>query len=162
MAAKNRESEMREMNPAHSYQETPWVHASSLLTPPPRAGMEQRWIRFMYGNDEDNTNVSRKMAQGWRKRTDNDIPEEMLPMKLEQGKWAGCLVVQGMVLCERPVSIGHRREKHFADETKRRTDALEADIASTNRSTANTPFGPIERAVERKLMREVKVQQDDI
>jgi hypothetical protein len=160
--AKSRESEMREMNPAHDYQETHWVHSSSLLTPPARAGMEQRWVRYMYGNDEDNTNYSRKLAQGWKTRKDSDIPDEMLPMKMEQGRMAGCLVVQGMVLCERPLSIGHRREKHFTDETRRRTDALESDIASANRATANTPFGPIERAVERKLMREVKVQQDDI
>lgn len=160
MAEKSRESQLREVNPVHEYASTPWIRGASLVMPPARSGMDQRWIRFMVGDKEDNTNISRKFREGWTPRKDKDIPADLLPMKMQQGRWAGCIVVEGMLLCERPQSMSARRDQHFETETRRRTEALDADLEQVNRDNKSTAFGPVRKAVDRRLVREVKVQAD--
>lgn len=156
----SRESEMSEMNAVRQEEETPWKRGQSLDMPPAKAGMEQRWIRFAVGGKEDPANISRKLKEGWKPVKADNIPEEFVAMKMEQGKWAGCMVVEGMLLCERPASIGKKRDKFFRDETERRTTAIRHDLEKINNANQNPAFGPIQMAQKSVPVREVRAQED--
>lgn len=67
-----------------------------LITPTPRPGYEQRWIRHVVGNDRDSINVARAERRGWTSARD------------AKGK---IIRVMDTVLYERPKDLG---DKHRA------------------------------------------------
>lgn len=157
----SREAQSRVNEVVHEEEDEPWVRGASLAMPPARPGMDQRWIVFAINGQDTPTNYMRKLREGWKPRASDSIPQDFPVPTVEHGKWAGCIVVEGSVLCERPLSISARRDRHFASETARRTEAIDQQLDSFNRENRNPAFGPIRKAVgERRIMREVNIQED--
>lgn len=133
----------------------PWEHAASLTAPPPRTGFAQRWIRVgSYGND-DPTNTARKFREGWRPRPVESIPGGHLLPSIQHGSWAGCVGIEGMVLCERPIAL------HQAQVTavKERTDLITSGLQSELQQHSTAAM-PIEQERVSRVMREVKPMAD--
>ena len=90
------------------------------------------------------------------------MPADFPVPRVDHGKWSGCIGVEGSVLCERPLSISARRDRHFANETARRTEAIDQQLESFHRENRNPAFGPIRKAIgERQVLREVNIMSDD-
>ena len=163
-AHEKREAEARVYEDVHDEEDAPWIRGASLAAPPPRKGMDQRWIRFAIRGNSDATNWSRKMREGWKPRAADTVPASFAMPTIDHGQFKGLIGVEGSVLCERPMSMSKRREKHFADVTQKRTDAINSDLQKLNEQNANPAFGPVRMASRQVPMREVAREvaaQDD-
>lgn len=160
-AHETRNTETRAVQSVHEDEDAPWVRGASLEMPPAKPGMVQRWIAFAINGHPTPSNLMRKRREGWVPVKAEDVPADFPVPTEDHGKFAGCIVVEGSILCERPAAISRRRAKHVAKETKRRTDAINHDLERVNNQNRNPAFGPIQMASESKLVREVTVQSDE-
>lgn len=101
-----------------------WAPANSLEAPPPRAGMEQRWIRFQNGDKPDPRNWSRKVREGWKPRPVSTVPEGFAPPTMRHGTAGEVIGVEDLILCERSERIGASRKRHFENKTIRQAAAV--------------------------------------
>lgn len=139
----------------HKVEATPWVRAASLAAPPPRPGFDQRWVRVANKEEADPTNSARKFREGWRPRLANTVPPKYQPPTISHGRFAGCIGVEGMLLCERPKQLTEKRNAHFRQRTEDITKGVEAELQSQSTSAM-----PITQERTSKLVREVKIQSD--
>lgn len=161
MAKPSRETEMRATEEVHDLHDRPWVRGASLQMPTAKAGHDQRWIVFLWPDGKDyTTNLSRKFREGWVPRDMASVSEDWQAMQGTHGKVTG-IIVEGSILCERPLSISARRTAAMQLETRRRTDALAHDLDGVNRDNKSAAFGPIQKATSSVPMREVKVADDE-
>lgn len=160
-SSNTRAADMRAAAPVRFNASQPWVRGASLAMPPAREGMVQRWIRFQYADGKpDTTNYSRKMREGWSPVDPNQVSKDWFAISSSAGKLSG-LIVDGSILCERPIEISESRQEYMDGVTQMRTEALDHDLESTNRSTAGqSAFGPVKKESSRKMMREVNVKPD--
>jgi len=78
-----------------------WWPASALPVPNPIPGWEFRWIRTSSLGQSDNTNVSRKMREGWIPVKAEDHPE-LKVMSDVGSRFKGNVEVGGLLLCKIP------------------------------------------------------------
>ncbi len=108
-----------------------WNPADTLYAPPPRPGMEQRWIRIRLGEKDDPRNFQKKFREGWKPVKLSDVPEDIQPPTSQFGRFGEVVAVSDLVLCERPVEIGIARKRYFAKRLQRQL--LSADRRHVNR-----------------------------
>lgn len=144
----------------HPKKEQSWVRGSSLEMPPAKPAYDQRWIRFMQGNDYDMPNLSRKLREGWKPVGMDSVSEDWKNMHTTQGRVTG-IIVEGMLLCERHKSQTHKRTRFVREMTARRTDALKHDLDTTNSSVPGSGFHQIQKVQQSTPMKEVQIQEDD-
>ena len=75
---------------------------------------------------------------------------------MAHGKWAGAIMVEGMLLCEMPLGMIEKRRKFFATETARVTDAIEGELQANSR-----PVMEITQQRSSRVVREVKPMADE-
>jgi hypothetical protein len=153
------ESEALANNPVHDEEETTWIRGRSLDAPPPRPGMAQRWICVSSNGKDDVSNAQTKFREGWVPRDANTVSGFYFK-KVSAGEFAGKILVNGMLLCERKKAISERRDRHFNGITQARTEAVNAELEKFNRQNASKAFGPIQSKVVSKRVREVLAQDD--
>ena len=159
-ARESRETELREAEVVHETEIDDWKRGSSLEMPPARPGMDQRWIRVAMNGRDDATNWARKQREGWKAREAATVAKSFPVPRIDQGKFSGFIGIEGMILCERPLRISEQRNKHFRNQTERKTAAINADLERVNQANANPAFGPIRMATRTTPAREVNVQTD--
>lgn len=145
--------ETYELEDADKEDDRPWVRPTSLEAPPPRPGFVQRWVRVAFRDEDDATNASRKFREGWKPRPADTVPPSHQVPTISHGKWAGAVGIEGMVLCEMPKPMAEKRRKHFADETARRTNAIEDELQAQSR-----PGMEITQHRRSSVVREVKLE----
>lgn len=154
--------EMRDdrTEPVHETEDEPWVNPASLPYIKPRPGMVQRYIRVAIRGETDATNTARKFREGWVPRRADSVPGRVPVPKVEGGKYAGCIGVEGMILCEMPIARNDARNAYFAKRNKMQSDAVDKRLAeeSAHKSTA---FGPVQQQKESKFVREVAIAADE-
>jgi hypothetical protein len=139
----------------HSEEAKPWVRPSSLEAPDPRPGFAQRWIRVGSMGKDDPTNTARKFREGWRPRPASTLPVNYHAPTISNGKWAGTIGVEGMVLCEMPLKMRDKRNAHYSSKTKHVTAAIETELQNQSR-----PGMPITQERTSKVVRNVKIAED--
>jgi hypothetical protein len=107
-----------------------WQPADTLQAPPPRPGMEQRWIRIRLGEKDDPRNFQKKFREGWKPVKLSDVPEDFEPPTMAFGRWGDVIAVSDLILCERPLEIGLARKRYFAQR-------LQRQLASADRRHVN-------------------------
>ena len=160
-AHQGRETEARVASPVHEEEETPWIRGASLEMPPARPGMDQRWIRTELAGKPDATNFAPKQREGWKLRKADTVSDDFPVPKIDHGKFAGYIGIEGNVLCERPMALSRRRTKHFEQQTARRTEAINAGLDRVNSQNRSPAFGPISIATRTTPAREVPVMSDE-
>lgn len=139
----------------HAIEDAPWVPPTSLEAPPPRAGFVQRWIRVgMFGVD-DPTNTARKTREGWRPRSADSVPKGFHLPTISHGQWAGCIGVEGSLLCEMPVQLADKKKAALKDKTDGITEALPTELQKHSHSSM-----PITQERSSRVVREVKAADD--
>ena len=138
----------------HAEEAKPWVRPTSLEAPPARPGFTQRWIRVGIAGKDDPTNTARKFREGWKPRPAESVPASYHSPTIGHGKWAGCIGVEGMLLCEMPNSIKDKRTKHYRDRTDMITTSIDKELQKHSR-----PDMPItqERSTQTRM---IKLQDD--
>lgn len=91
---------------------------SALDAPPARPGMRQRWVRTMMLGQPDPTNVHKRFREGWVPRPADTIPEGFDVPTVNHGKHGNVIGIEGLILCEMPLSRVAARNKYYADKAK--------------------------------------------
>ena len=112
----------------HAESEKPWVRPSSLAAPPARPGFVQRWIRVGVKGEDDPTNEAHKLREGWKPRPAESVPASFTVPTIGHGRWAGCIGVGEMVLCERPEAMQQKRNEYYRSRTDRVTQGIESEL----------------------------------
>lgn len=139
----------------HVGEATPWVRGSSLEAPEPRKGFRQRWVRVGSLGQDDPTNTARKFREGWKPRPVESLPKGYHAPTISHGKWAGCIGVEGMILCEMPEKMALQRQKHFQDKTDAVTNAIDSELQRQSH-----PNMQITQERSSKVVRNVKIAED--
>ena len=156
-----RAQEQREARPVHETEHTPWVQGGSLEAPKARPGYTQRWIRVATKGKDDAINISKKFREGWKPRSADTVPEHYRTAKIEQGRYAGFIGVEGMILCELPIARAKARKAYIRDQTDKKTKAIDAELERANKANRGPGFGEIQKSARSIPVREVRVQQEE-
>lgn len=136
-----------------------YIRPTSTEAPPARAGMKQRWIRVGLAPNIDEKNLTRKLREGWRARHSDTVPKNFQVPRVTQGRFAGTIMVEGLLLCEMPLALAKKREAYYKALTKIKTDAVNDSLLRVNEG-ARGGFGPIRKGERSKLVREVPAAKE--
>ena len=156
-----RAQESREANPARTQEDTPWVQGGSLEAPKARPGYTQRWLRVAVKGKDDAINISKKFREGWKPRPADTVPLHYQTAKIEHGRFAGFIGVEGMILCEMPIARAKARKAYIRDQTDKKTKAIDAELERANKANRGPGFGEIQKSARTIPVREVRVQQEE-
>lgn len=138
----------------HAEEDKPWVRPTSLEAPPARPGLTQRWIRVGTMGQDDPTNTARKFREGWKPRPASSIPPGWHVPSIQHGRWAGCIGVEGMLLCEMPDKMVKKRNDHYRAKTDQTTNSIADELQKHSRAD-------MQISQERKSTTQmIKVQND--
>lgn len=157
----SRDQEQQEAAVVREELERPWLRQATLEAPPPRPGFVQKWIRASLFGKADPANVRNKERIGWVPRSPTTIPKSHSMPRVSDGPQAGFIMVEGMILCERPLAMKKAHDKAIRDEIDRRTLAIDADIARANKENRSVAFGQIKKSDRTIPVREVRAQEDE-
>lgn len=135
-------------------EDQPYIRPTSLEAPKPRPGYKQRWIRVGMASNEDTKNLTRKLREGWRARQSASVPKGVHVPRISSGKFAGTIMVEGMLLCEMPMKLAQKRAAAIAKETNAKTQAVNEGLMRVNQGSGGG-FGPIKKGEKSEIVREV-------
>lgn len=138
-------------------EDQPYVRSASLTAPKPMPGMRQRFVRVGMGQMIDDKNLAKKLRDGWRARPSDSIPKTFHVPRVKHGKFAGCVMVEGMLLMHMPEKLAKRRDAAIRADTDVRTKAVNEQLLRVNQ-TAGGGFGPVKKGESSKQVREVAAQ----
>jgi hypothetical protein len=118
----SRESETR----VKTERRKPWAPPSQLDAPPAPAGFKHRWIRAETVGQMDQKNVSARLREGWEFVRADEYPDVQWPA-IDSGRYNGVIAVGGLMLARIPEETVKEREKHFAQVTQDKDDAIAND-----------------------------------
>lgn len=140
----------------HIAEGTPWVRPTSLEAPPARPGFSQRWIRVGTLGQDDPTNAARKFREGWKPRLAETVPSTYHSPSISHGKWAGCVGVEGMLLCEMPTKLRDKRNKHYQAKTDLVSDTIQEELQNQSHRDM-----PITQERKTRVMRNARIKDDE-
>ena len=129
MAKRNvRANEVRKnIREEESRQETAWKPPSLLDAPDPRQGMVQRWIATSIQGKDTPDNVYKRMRAGWEPRPSDTVKDKRFPT-INHGQWAGCIGVEGMLLCEMPVEKHRAMKNYYSGKNAEQNESVSHDL----------------------------------
>ena len=104
-----------------------WTPPSSLDAPQPPPGYKYRWIRESILGQDDKTNMSKRIREGFEPVRAETHPEFQGPT-IEDGKHAGVIGVGGLVLARIPKETVSQRSAYFRGQTQDQMDAVDNDL----------------------------------
>ena len=104
-----------------------WAPAAILPDPKPQPGWVFRWIRTSILGQNDLTNASGKMREGWEPVKSEDHPELML-----EANKAGNVEIGGLLLCKAPKELMEQRDAYYARQTKAQMDSVNKTLMRDN------------------------------
>lgn len=112
-----------------------WAPAQTLPQPNPRQGWAHRWIRISLMGQNDPTNASAKMREGWEPVRAEDYPELMyLPTNTgaTNARFKDNVEIGGLVLCKAPEKLVKERAAFYAKQTQAQSDAVDNNLMRQN------------------------------
>ena len=119
-------------NRAHETRETekrvePWAPSTLLPTPDPEDGYVFRWVRTKMRGVEDNSNVSRKLREGWVPVKLEDHPELQVIPDIDT-RFDGAAVSGGLMLCKIAEEINTSQRKYLHEETENQMESVDRNF----------------------------------
>lgn len=142
----------------HPKSDTPWAPGASLEAPPARPGYRQKWLRVSIFGRDDVRNVARQFREGWMPRPADTTPKNLHVPRINGGQFAGCIGVEGMVLCEIPERMAEQRNRHYRRKAEALAQDIEKNIASINRKVPqHAGFGRLTKTETTRVVRPAPV-----
>ena len=95
----------------------PWQPPSMLDAPNAPSGYAFRWIRESTRGNDDKSNMSKRIREGYEPVRAEDYPEFQAPT-VENGIHAGVIGVGGLILAKVPVETAAERNAYFQNQAK--------------------------------------------
>jgi hypothetical protein len=105
----------------------PWTPPSTLEAPAAPEGYKHRWIRESLLGQEDKTNMSKRIREGWEPVRSEDHPDFVAPT-IEGGRNDGVIGVGGLVLAKIPEETADERNAYFRSMTDNQIEALDTNL----------------------------------
>jgi|TARA_R110000796_G_scaffold151006_1_gene267560 hypothetical protein len=106
----------------------PWRPVRKLETPPAPDGYQYRWIRESMLGQEDRSNVSRRLREGWELVRGTDLPQEFALPTHDSGRHAGIVYNEGLLLAKMPLETVQERNQYYAGKSQQAKDALDNNV----------------------------------
>lgn len=121
-----------------------WEPASALPDPEPQDGWHFRWVRTAMVGQPDNTNVSKRLREGWEPVRAEDHPELQI-LSDHNSEWAkkGAIEVGGLLLCKAPSEMVEDRQAYYAQRAQNQMQAV--DNSFMRESDPRMPVLPPDR-----------------
>lgn len=101
-----------------------WVPPALLPVPNPIPGWTFHWVRTSTLGVADNSNVSKRLREGFVACKAEDHPE-MQVMSDVGTRFKGNIEVNGMLLCKAPDKLIESRTKHHSDKAARQMESVD-------------------------------------
>lgn len=116
---------------ARNRAERDWRPADTLPTPNPEPGYTFRYIRIASNGQDDPTNVSSKLREGWEPVRAEDHPELQL-YAVAEGRFKGGVEVGGLLLMKIPTRMVEQRNAFYNRQSQGQMDAVDASLMKEN------------------------------
>ena len=127
------------MREGESRPDTAWKPPSLLDAPEPRPGYVQRWIATSIQGKDTPDNVYKRMREGWEPRKASTVKDQKFPT-INHGQWAGCIGIEGMLLCEMPKEKHDSMKAYYRGKSNDQNEALTGELDSLGRKTGTQFF----------------------
>ena len=97
---------------------------------------------------ETPTNVAKRLREGWQPRDPKTVKNVQHFPTIEHGKFAGCVGIEGMVLCEMPEEMVNERNDYYAKMTENLMRSVEQDMHKVEQ-----PGNPIQKSFKTEVTR---------
>ena len=94
----------------------PWTPPSMLDAPTPPPGYKFRWIRESTRGNDDKSNMSKRIREGYEPVRAEDYPDFEAPT-IDDGSRSGVIGVGGLILAKVPVETAQERDAYFKSQT---------------------------------------------
>lgn len=101
-----------------------WRPPETLPSPDPRPGWIHRWIRLSTMGQQDPSNISSKLREGYEPCKAEDYPEMMMHATTD-GRFKGGIEVGGLMLCRIPEEFMKQRAEYYAGQNKAQVDSVD-------------------------------------
>ena len=106
---------------------TPWAPPSMLDAPEPPPGYKFRWIREATRGQDDKSNMSKRIREGYEPVRAEDYPNFEAP-SIDHGRNKGVIGVGGLILAKVPVETAKSRNDYFTQQAKSAIDGVDQNL----------------------------------
>ena len=119
--------------------QTTWTPPALLDAPDARPGFIQRWVATTIQGKDTPDNVYKRMREGWEPRKASTVKDQKFPT-INHGQWAGCIGIEGMLLCEMPQEKHQAMKDYYRGKSRDQNEALTGELDSLGRKTGTQFF----------------------
>ena len=105
----------------------PWTPPSMLDAPEPPPGYQFRWIREATRGNDDKSNMSKRIREGYEPVRAEDYPDFEAP-SIDHGRNKGVIGVGGLILAKVPVETAKSRNDYFTAQAKSAIDGVDQNL----------------------------------
>jgi hypothetical protein len=106
---------------------TQWSQPELLPEPDKQPGYAYRWVRVATLNSADPRNLSAKLREGWEAVRIEEQPKFQMLID-PQSRYKDNIEIGGLLLCKTPIEFVEQRNKHYADQTRAQTEAVDNNL----------------------------------
>ena len=111
-----------------------WTPPSMLDAPDAPPGFKHRWIRESAAGQDDKSNMSKRLREGFELVRAEDYPDFPAPT-IDNGAHAGIIGVGGLVLAKIPVEIAESRNDYYQQQAEDMVQAADSDLMRESNSS---------------------------
>ena len=104
-----------------------WTKPEVLPSPTPEEGYAFHWVRVSTRGQDDPTNVSSKLREGWEPVKAVDHPEIEL-VSIENQRFKDNVVMGGLMLCKAPVELVQERTEYYQKVTDAQMQSVDNNL----------------------------------
>ena len=105
----------------------PWTPPSMLDAPTPPPGYKFRWIRESTRGNDDKSNMSKRIREGYEPVRAEDYPDFEAP-SIDHGRNKGVIGVGGLILAKVPEETAKSRNDYFTQQAKTAIDGVDQNL----------------------------------
>jgi len=136
----------------------PWKPPSMLDAPKPPPGYKFRWIREATRGQDDKSNMSKRIREGYEPVRAEDYPDFEAPT-VDSGSNIGVIGVGGLILAKVPVETVDERNAYFKEQTQTQMEGVDQNYMRESDSKMPIKGGDINR--QSKVQFGSRNQSDD-
>ena len=108
-----------------------WAPPTLLPDPKPQDGWDYRWIRISTLGQNDPTNISAKLREGWEPVRAQDHPEVHVYGDAD-ARFKDNIVIGGLMLCKTPTEFIKQRTEYYQKQTDGQMNSFDSHFMREN------------------------------
>ena len=108
-----------------------WAPPALLPEPEPEPGYTFRWVRLSTLNQDDPTNLSSKLREGWEPVTAQSQPK-MRMFATQTGRFADSIQIGGLMLCKIPAEFMDQRADYYRQQAEQQMKSVDSNFMREN------------------------------